>query len=325
MKRTAVIDKSFFQRICERPSSERRQIFSELQRRFRLVVPSALVDEVLINRGDPGRTNPRVVETMLRELGKLKSYWVDEEINWIYAELITGLSTKLKPASLEFFKNVCSGVSPKCPRYQDFISSRKALVKLGIGETVATQNQAAELFRSKPDEDWRQDDLGRYYCVVADAKEFYRIFICPGARVREENPCLWKETLGSMFEQMRQRFPHDVAAIDEALSLLTSKRVSECQVLWSTVVTRQFYFWAPLVKIRKASSKYILSRSEKSQFGNSMDQRYLAMSLLCDALITKDEDLAYAGKLFCDAGLWSGRVIRFPDGDICSRVRELEL
>lgn len=63
---TAVLDKSVFQRIAELPSKHRKATWDELHSRFQVVIPFVLVEEILVNRGNPEPIPPRVAETMFR-------------------------------------------------------------------------------------------------------------------------------------------------------------------------------------------------------------------------------------------------------------------
>ena len=85
---TLVLDKSVFQRIAELTPAEREETWTKVREHFLLIVPNVLVEEILVNWGDAGATPLHVVNAMVDDVLRLHGYWLADEIDWAYHELV---------------------------------------------------------------------------------------------------------------------------------------------------------------------------------------------------------------------------------------------
>src|SRR6266436_972581 len=99
MSVTAVIDKSLFQAICSQPEPQRDRCWNELFTHYQIVVPFVLVEEVWTNYVKPGPKNLAVVREMVSTLTRMTSCWIDDEIEFVFKELVLrkGIKKLLPP------------------------------------------------------------------------------------------------------------------------------------------------------------------------------------------------------------------------------------
>ncbi len=314
---TAVIDKSVFQRIAELSSSDRRDTMAELLSRFRVIIPFVLVEEVLVNRGQLGPIPRKIVETMFRELMRLRDCWVDDEPGWIFDELVAkDTSRKFKPVPEEFLQRV-AGLRPDSPGYQAFLVDRKNEADRDIQQRITNQDEAAQwrMEQKFDGELWFTDELSRIFCLLPTEKDFFNRFVSPGFHARDRSPGLWFEMMNpSLGRRMRVRYPNRADEIERSLREVTSSRLFECPITLATVLAKSFYFWAPLVRIGNHPSNCakIIGRKRSAQRGNIHDERYIAVCLLCDSILTRDAEMARMAGCFSRCDLWLGTPTYLP-------------
>src|SRR5687767_11507529 len=84
---SALIDKSFFQRLCDPTVEANRQHWDALHKAYQLVIPVVLIEEVLTNVV-LGKTNRHVIEEMAAQVVELQSCWLDDAYEIAYRELV---------------------------------------------------------------------------------------------------------------------------------------------------------------------------------------------------------------------------------------------
>jgi hypothetical protein len=119
---TAIIDKNVIHAISELAQNERNRIWNELKLRFRIVIPWVLIEEVWTNYGSPGKKKQSVVHAMVDQLKALRAYWVDDELNHVFEELIVkrGPLLHMSPPKEEIV-SALFGLMPGDSKFQDFL------------------------------------------------------------------------------------------------------------------------------------------------------------------------------------------------------------
>jgi hypothetical protein len=326
---TAVIDKSVFQRIAELPSKHRKATWDELHSHFQVVIPFVLVEEILVNRGNPEPIPPRVAETMFREVMKMDHWWIDDEPGSAFEELVEGKRTNLlKPVPNEFVQRA-AGFSPRSPAYLEFLETRQQEAERLFEQRLKLQDEAAEWrMKQKFDgEEWFEEN-DHLYCLVPTEKAFFEKFVSPGFHARDKYDGLWYEMLNhSLGERMRSRFPRRAADIERALRGVTSKVLFECKMTFRIVAAKSFYFWAPLVRVGKSrrDNQTIIGRGKSAQRNNITDESYVAATLLCHTVLTRDKGMAKMADCFGRVGLWFGKPTYLPaqETDIQKQIMAL--
>lgn len=112
-KPTALIDKSLFEEICARPEGEQNALWCALHDRYRIIVPFILVEEVWVNLLNPRGKDPQVVWNMVKTLAVMREWWMDDEYEIAFHELVLGEKVEfLRPCPSEFIDfmlNVAAG------------------------------------------------------------------------------------------------------------------------------------------------------------------------------------------------------------------------
>jgi hypothetical protein len=320
-KPTIVFDKSVFQRIAELSPERRADIWARVLNHYTLVIPSVLVEEILVNWGDPGATAPAIVEAMVLDLLQLRGYWLADEIDWAFQELVLNRrDERFIAAAPEFIERV-GKFHPQSADYQKFLLERKSIGERELSTRLALQQEAAASLM----EDSRFTDRhGRHFILVETEEAFFRTFVGSQFHLRNTKPELWAEVLNSFFgDGMRMRYPHAVAEIGAGLrSVQSQEQLFERRGTFNILISKSCYFWAPMAKIGKqpSSSKSILKRKEAAQKGNIHDERYVATAMLCSALCTRDREMARMASLFQRLGIWQGKIWDLPNGDIISQI-----
>jgi hypothetical protein len=101
-RRTAVIDKSLLQAICELAKDSLDHCFNALLSEFVLVVPSVLIEEVWADWSHPERGRNETTKNLVCCLDHLRDAWVAEPLHMAFHELV-----EQKPLD----------ELPKCPAY----------------------------------------------------------------------------------------------------------------------------------------------------------------------------------------------------------------
>jgi hypothetical protein len=316
--KTAVIDKSVYQRIAELPSAERREIWEKLSTKFQIVVPFVLVEEVMVNLGQPGPIPRPHIETMFKELIERGGCWMDDEPGWIFEELVQGnRSQRFKTVPMEFLERVLE-VDPTQPDYQEFLTNRKNEADSALNERLSLQERAGRWIISQDPSgrNWFLDREGRVFCILPTLRDFVRVFIVDLFREADKKPLGWFELLEPLGHRMRTRFPQAAERIDRTLRNVTFEQLRRCPVTFSCLLAKAIYLWAPIVRLGEnpTHSKPIIGRTRKAQRGNIHDERYIAAARLCGTLLTRDGEMAKVASCLVEAGLWQGEVMYLPAG-----------
>src|SRR5437870_2809946 len=93
---SAVLDKSVFQRVCQTKDSP---LWQGLTTRYRLVIPTILVEETFVNVWDPKTKTASEVHEMKAQLMRLQSHWIEDIRELAFQELVLGQKTSTPPSA----------------------------------------------------------------------------------------------------------------------------------------------------------------------------------------------------------------------------------
>lgn len=141
-KLTAILDKSIVHPISELDQPTRDRVWEELLTRFRIVVPWILVEEVWTNYGSPGSKDAGVVQIMVDQLKTLQSYWIDEELNLIFEELILQKRTPRHLARpSDTLVRALLDLAPGEPKFREFLARLKVEKEENVRKRIEAQNE----------------------------------------------------------------------------------------------------------------------------------------------------------------------------------------
>jgi hypothetical protein len=299
---SAVIDKSFFQMICSHEVEEQREDFwQELFKRYQIIVPFILLEEVMVNFVKPvNRKEQLVAERMGGMLEQLKPCWMDEEIEIAYRELVLKSPVTTLPPLSQEFADVMSNLSPDDPDMVKWVERRAV-----IGKQISA-NRARYQAKLLAEGDFgviqrKEDFLGN---VIKG--EFNKMLKNPKSKME-----MLEIILGNAFRQRHSERSTEITAAFERYTFITSNNYP---VTTGCILARLTYNLAPLFKIGRNGDRSlpkILGRNAKEQRNNLADEKYVASGLMCDRVITCDRGMKTVLELFEAARLWQVKVVFF--------------
>jgi hypothetical protein len=104
---SAVLDKSVVHRSAEQVPEHQIQIWNHLHTHFQIVIPSILIEEIIVNVADPGPLQWSVVQEMMRCLLRIQPCWMDDVFEIAYREMVQQQPLTTLPAfPVEFAKPI---------------------------------------------------------------------------------------------------------------------------------------------------------------------------------------------------------------------------
>jgi hypothetical protein len=281
-----VLDKSGFQRLAEQPSAEQVRLWNHLHAHYQVVIPTILIEEVIINVADPGVLSPTVIQEMMKSLLRLQPCWMDDIFEVAFRELVEEQTiTKLPPFPADFAKRVHT-LAPDNPELLNWANERKS----NRDSTVQTRMAAQD--KLLPREERRE---------MADEKEFW-------VRLKNQflkilhNPENRRELLEVVLgETFRERHPDRVLAVNEAFCRFSHETFAKYYVTLSILMVRLAYMYAPLVHFKTgtgSSVRRFIGRSVSDQRNNAADEQYLVAAMICNRLLTRDEGMKNVIEMF---------------------------
>lgn len=284
---SAVIDKSVFQRICQTSNSP---IWEKLLMRYQLVIPTILIEETLVNVWDPRAKLAQEVEEMSLQLKRLQPYWVDDIREMAFREIILRetFTAPLPPPPAQFLERLLS-LKHDDPELRGWVTDRERLKD----ETVKQWKHAQEKLRPS-------DDPIR----LDNEHEFFQKVICPVLFHALDDPVRKNDLMRAVFGRTFDRNQDYSEKITLAIQNYGRHNFAQFKVTLYCLSARLSYFLGPLVQL--PTGKIIKAGNQRNSFE---DEQYVAVSLLCDRLITGDREMARVVKVFQDAGVWRGLII----------------
>jgi len=296
-KPAAVIDKSLLHAICEQNSENRNASFRALFDHYHIVVSLVLIEEIWANLASPtAKTPPDVLANMKDFLISLHHSWIAEPLEISFLELVKGESIKPLPRPAASLVHSFSILPPNDPLLVKWMEDRASQRKTNIRHRV-------EMFAAIQETDQFES--------VENGRDFFERFIRGRFVEMLSDPVrkrdLLERELGLAF---RGTHPEWSKEIDEAFSSYSKETFADFQATLMCLIAGMFYFYAPLCKLVSRDNGNrplkILGRGFRDQFNNLADQRYVQSALLCDRLLTRDEEMHNVMELLRDSGFWDG-------------------
>lgn len=298
---TTVVDKNWWQRICERPEIADTAIATLVQKAIPCT-PVALIEEVIANRFQPGR-DQTVVARMIQAILGVKSGWIDAPSAIVFKELV----------KRERIENI--GLPE---------NKAKLFTEALLNPTDATfdlNTWMSERFREKQRRrDVRKTLHERLQKIVPE-----RLLTPPDLETFAHNTVVFlkvimgrtttKELMLRTYVGVEWEHQHsaEVAEINEAFICLDYPQLLKFPATHSYLLTNLLYDLARITKIglpqKGKSNPQVLSGSA---INDSEDQQYLASALLCDRLLTCDAGLHQMANVFQEGRLWKGTSVFIP-------------
>ncbi len=312
-KPTTILDKSVVHSICKLEGADRARLWSEISARFDLIIPRVLVEEVWINFGQPGNKDPIVVRAMVDKLKELAPKWIEEELNLIFDELVVAKATPSnfktpEPRTVDLILRLSPGHS----EFEQFLTQRERYREEEVGKRLVVQNE----FKA----DFASDGLT---IKVPSEQELFEVVKTRFNDILDNQPYrlarldkLFGKTLG-------ERNPGWTKRIRRGIRNFNRHSYSRFKITSALILAKLVYIYGPILRVEDGTGtgRAILRSKKSAQIGNQGDERYVASALMCQALITRDEEMAKVMHWFIDAKLWDGRVVYLPpQADIRSLI-----
>jgi hypothetical protein len=309
---SAVLDKSVFHRIAEQAPERQVQIWNRLHTHFQIVVPSILIEEIIVNVADPGCLQWNVIQEMMRCLLRIRPCWMDDVFEIAYRELVQQQPLATLPAFPVEFANRILRLKPDDQELLKWARGRKSDREITARTRVAAQDELLPRERRKE---------------MVDETEFWQLLknqvlkILGNAERRRE---FLEKVLGETF---RFRHADSVAAIDEAFEHFTDQTYTKYYVSLAILMVRLAYMYAPLIRFKNdtmASPRRFVGRSIADQRNNPGDEQCIVAAMLCDRLITRDEGMNNVTEMFRLNGFTNCRTLYLsPRGEILDQILQL--
>jgi hypothetical protein len=281
-----VLDKSGFQRLAEQPDQEQVRLWNHLHAHYQVVIPTILMEEVIVNVADPGPLPPVVVQEMMKSLLRLLQCWMDDVFEIAFREMVEEQQmTKLPPFPADFVKRVRT-LAPDNPELLKWANERKS----NRDSTVQTRMDAQD--KLLPRSERRE---------MADEKEFWIRLKNQFLKVLQ-HPENRRELLEVVFgETFRTRHPDRVSAVNDAFARFTHETFTRYYVTLSILMVRLAFMYAPLVHFKNGPSRSVrrfIGRSVSDQRNNAADEQYIVAAMICSRLLTRDEGMKNVIEMF---------------------------
>lgn len=307
---SAVIDKSLLHTLCVEPQVVQTQVWGEISRRYQIVIPFVLLEEVLTNIVCPGRKKPAVVGEMKMALFSVRELWIDDEISIAYQELVLKHPVTILPQPPKGFMDSLYEMDMRNPHLIEFVRDRQRIKELLLRERMAEQEKALAFGT---------------FCYVGSENEFFNKYIRQKftdiLNSPERTKALLEKVLGHHF---RERFPKSQGEIDAAFQSYTADNFINYPITLHCIMAAMFYFYAPLFRIGKKGdprARKLIGRGRSAQRNNPEDEKYVATALNCSRLLTRDEGMNNIMNAFKAIGFWKGEVVYLnPRDSFASQV-----
>ncbi len=296
-KPSAVIDKSVFHELCKIPDElQQVRLWSDLQSRYQLVVPFALVEEIVVNTVK--QSKPTIeLSTLAAHLVRLQPCWMDDVIEASFCELVKGREfSTLPPLDDSIRARVCE-LGLDDPGLAQWVAERVSVGKETLQNWRTTQDKILKT-PSIPELKSRAELAGGRVMEALRA-------MFTTAETKEE---FLHAVLGNSF---KRRHPKDAAVVDRVISALTLDRLWHHKFTSACLLVRLVYWLGPAFFIRDSETSSP-RKLIKNDGGNFTDEQYVISSLVCERLLTRDRQMADAAGCFEDAGIWKGKVVFLP-------------
>jgi len=296
-KPTTIVDKSWVQRVCERPNISDRT-FDLLKQKCQPVVASVLMEEILANHFQPN-LNQATVSRMRRAVLDFHPHWMKHPAELVFEELV-----KNEPI-------LDAGLSQE----QAMIAREAMSDPAKLGNWMASRHEEKEKRSTarKQQQAWFQKNAPDAFLHPPDLVTFAKNGSSFLAMVLKE-PDLKKLVLEAYLGQTWKRWHSaETAEIDIAFARLDCELVLKLPCTHSYLLAEFLYDVGPITKIgppeSKKSNPHVLSGKQNN---NEEDQEYVASALYCDRLLTCDDGMRQIAQAFREAGYWKGKCILIP-------------
>jgi hypothetical protein len=310
VRKTAVIDKSILQAICEQIPEYRDTLFNALLAQYVLVVPSILVEEVWVNLANPHPTKKReTFENLVACLLHLQDAWIADPLDISFAELVRGETIEFLPKPPANVMNSFLTLQDDDPALKIWVKHRQGLHKTCIRQRVQEHGRILNADAS---------------VSVVNEHDVFDKFIRPQfleiMSVRSRKLKLLEGILGLTF---RFRNPSYAKTIDASFEDFSLENFDKYPATLNCIMSAMFYFYAPLCKLvlPGGEKRKFLGRGFGDQKSNLNDEKYVQSGLLCARLITRDVGMRNVMELFRACGLWNGQTVFLdPKKNLASEI-----
>jgi hypothetical protein len=300
-KPSAVIDKSLFQEICERPRAEISAYLKVIFQKYQPVVPMVLLEEILVNVASQPNPSP-TVERMAERMVALSPYWLDDAYEIAFRELILEEKMSHLPQPCQEFIDRLLTLKKRNPELNKWVIQRRSEKEDTVKERMAGQNKMISQGYFKEVD----NEVGLCKSMAATIRH-----ILDDTQKKTE---LLETVFGDCF---RSRHPEAIAEIDRAFRDYSGDTFAKFPLTLNCIVARLFYVFCPLVKIRVPEGnglKKILGRKKQDQLNNLEDEQYVIAAMMCDRLLTRDLGMNNVTRVLQAGGLTQFQTVFFDGG-----------
>jgi hypothetical protein len=313
--KSAIPDNSFLSRVFSHDEAKKREGFlSELLKRYSIVVPLILVEEVVIGLARPKNPARAHVARIVAEfLACHSASWIEDDVEIVFQELVLRRPIcHFPPLPKELMEKI-GELSPNAPDLVAWVES---------------------LGKRKHDTVFKKRDFqnglvpeGSESCFECPAA-FMKESIYPFFQVTMRDASAKREMLEAYFGIFfRRRHPDQADKIDSAFESYGLDTLERFPFTTAWLIVHFTYMRAPLVKVgaeRQRRSLPCLIGRGKAQINNDSDEKYVIAAMMCDRILTCDEGMRNVVEAVRASGFWLGQVVYFqPREELTGQISKL--
>jgi hypothetical protein len=140
---------------------------------------------------------------------------------------------------------------------------------------------------------------------------------------------LRREMLATYFgTSFAKRNSGQKSQINEAFDAFTPDTFKNYPFTTAQLIVHFTYMRAPLIKIgpecQRNSLPYLIGRGKNAQFNNDSDEKYVAVGMVCDRILTCDEGMKNIAEVIRAGGNWQGEIVYFhPEESLMDQIPKL--
>jgi hypothetical protein len=308
-KPSAVVDYSLFNPLCAQSELVQTELWSETTRRYQLVIPFTLVEEIWKDIVFPDGKDTTAIRSATTAMYAMHKWWIDDPLSIAFKELVLGEAITEFPPPPKHIKDALWVLDNEDPKLIEYLKDRRLQKEKRTKEIIAEQDALLP---------------PGAFCFVESKKAFFDKCIRDKFAEMVADPKRAKKLLEKVIgRDFRIRYPGCDEKIDLAFAKYNDQTFINYPMTLHYIMADMYYFYAPLMRIGKKGqpdARKIIGRSFHDQINNVEDEKYVISGLMCSRVLTCDRGMANILELFKDAGLWKGEVIHFERSNLQAQI-----
>ncbi len=322
-KRTAVVDKCLLENICRLPDEQATHDINVLKRKYAVVVPLVLMEEVLakyVETGSPEKK--RIVKNMVKAIVSFYPSWMEHPLELVYKESVLGrniasVNRGLSAVRTRRLQRILANILSGSPSRRYFtVSKLQKWYKNHRKEKekrLERRLQQQKFYQQK----FYRNRLPPSFFLQPDMKAFAAACVHLLKLKLAHPQCKQAILKGYLRSTLERWHSKQRRRIQAAFSRFSLASLAKRHFTGKYLLLELMYDLAPITRFGpKGELKFVSPPAEEKQMNNEEDQEYVASALLCDGLVTCDQAMHRIACGMREIGLWNGSSWYVPSGHV---------